>query len=161
MNASAFLPRSESKVVFVVVMVCYATFASRFLQAIEIAFGLPVPPIGTFLGHRSPAFEFVALVLAPLIESFFLIGIIELLRWLRLPAWLLVACSAVIFAFLDGSLSIQRAFVIAPGWVIMSIAYVMWRRVSWKIGFVIVASIHAFLNSLAAIVTIGYVFRHN
>jgi hypothetical protein len=42
----------------------------------------------------------------------------------------------------------------------MAAAYLIWRRTSWKIGFVVIASIHALLNVNGAIWTISYAIHH-
>jgi hypothetical protein len=86
------------------------------------------------------------------------IGMIELLRWLRLPVWLQVTGSATISTF--SHVPIAHALAVAPGWFIMATAYLIWRRVSWKVGFAIIASIHALLNLNGAIWTISYAIHH-
>jgi hypothetical protein len=43
---------------------------------------------------------------------------------------------------------------VAPGWAIMAIAYLAWRDTSWRLGFAVVASIHALLNLMPAISTL-------
>lgn len=156
-----FLPRSQSKTVFVLVTACYAFTAGALAQAIATAFGAPYPLVGAFAGGSLAFHVLDNLLLAPVGESLILIGTIELLRWLRFPASLQVTCSAVVSASLHAFVSIGIAFVVAPSWFIMSIAYLVWRRASWKTGFIVVASIHALLNLIPAIFDVSYALRHN
>ena len=159
MRASAFLPRSKSKTVFVIVMASYTLAAAGLIGTVATAFGAQRPPMGMFLKRGYPTLEVISLVvLAPIIESLILIGIIELLRWLRSPTWLQITCSATIAVFLH--LPISMALVVAPGWFIMAAAYLMWRRASRTISFVIIASIHALLNLYPAILAITYTVNH-
>ncbi len=157
MAASAFFPRSDSKVVFVVAMACYAVAAETLLQMIAWAAGAPQAPLGTLTAHGYPALQIVSgLLFAPLIESLVLIGIIELMQWLRLPPSAQVVFAAVLFALLHSLSQGPTGLTVAPGWAIMAIAYLTWRGVSRRVGFLIVASIHALLNVIPAIWTIGY-----
>jgi hypothetical protein len=159
MRTSAFLPRSKSKIVFVLAMASYTAAAAALIRTIASAFGAQRPPLGVFLERGYPTLEVISLVLlAPIIESLILIGLIELLQWLRSPVWLQLICSATISAALH--VPISHALVVAPGWFIMAAAYLMWRRVSWKVGFAVIASIHALLNLNPAISTISYAIRH-
>jgi hypothetical protein len=159
MRVSAFLPRSKSKTVFVLAMASYTLAAAALIRTIATAFGAPRPPPGVLLERGYPVLEAISLVLfAPIIESLILIGIIELLRWLRSPVWLQLTCSATISALLHVPFS--RALVVAPGWFVMAAAYLMWRRVSWKVAFGIIASIHALLNLNPAISAISYAIHH-
>ena len=144
---------------FVVAMVSYTMAAAALIRAIATAFGAQRALLGEFLKRGYPTLEVISLVLlAPLIESLILIGIVELLHWLRSPVWFQLTCSAAISSCLH--LPISHALVVAPGWFIMAAAYLMWRRVSRKIGFAVIASIHALLNLYPAIWTIGYAIHH-
>ncbi len=157
---SAFLPRSRSKTVCVLVTACYAFTAISLAQAISTAFGVPYPLVDASV-EGSLAFHVLDnLLFAPVGESLILIGTIELLRWFRFPVILQVACAAVISASLHVFVSIPLAFIVAPAWFIMSIAYLVWRRTSWKTGFIVVASIHALLNLIPTIVSVSHALRH-
>ena len=160
MRASAFLPRSKSKTVFVLAMVSYTWAAAAVIGTVAVAFGAQRPPLGVFLRRGYPTLEVISLVvLAPVIESFILIGCIELARLLKAPVWLQITCAATISAFMH--VPISHAFVVAPGWFIMAAAYLIWReRASWKVGFLVIASIHALLNLNGAIWTISYAIHH-
>ena len=160
MRVSAFLPRGKSKTVFVLAMACYAWVATHLLGTIAIAFGAPRPKVSVLLERGYPMFEVIGLVLfAPVVESLVLMGTIELVRKLRSPVWLQITLPAIISALLHMP-PIADPFVVAPAWFIMAAAYLRWRRVSWKAGFVVIASIHALLNLNSAIWAIGYAI-HN
>jgi hypothetical protein len=159
MKASAFLPRSRSKIVFVLVMASYGLFAALFLGSVADAFGAQHTRPGIFLQRGHPTLEVISLlVFAPVVESLILIAMIELLRWLRSPVWLQIGLPAIISAALH--VPVSHALVVAPAWFIMAAAYLIWRRTSWKIGFVVIASIHALLNVNGAIWTISYAIHH-
>jgi hypothetical protein len=160
MNAAGFLPRSDSKLVFVVAVASYAFAAGSLIRAIATALGAERTSVGVLAEHGYPAIQVLSLLLlSPVIESLLLIGLIELLRWLRLPDWAQVACSAAIVAALHAVRSSSLAFVVAPGWAVMAASYLIWRHVSWKVAFGIVTAIHALLNLFPAIEIIGYALR--
>lgn len=156
---SAFLPRSGSKTVFVLVTACYVFTLGTLGQAIATAFGAPYPRVGTFATDAPILHVVDNLLFAPVVESLILVGSIELLRRFRFPVSLQIVCSAVVSASLHAFVSIPLAFAVAPGWFIMSAAYVIWRRTSWKTGFVVVASIHALVNLIPTINSVTYVLR--
>lgn len=156
MNLRAFLPRSESQIVFVLVMFCYIMTITLALRTLATAVGVPRPELGLFLEQASPTARVVVLLfLAPAVETLLLIGIIELVRWLRAPCWLQVAVSAVFLAIGHAEAANPWGFGVLPGFAIQSLAYLEWRRVSWKVGYAVVASIHVLLNLLPAISTVG------
>lgn len=156
---SAFLPRSRSKIVFVSVAACYAFTAGVVAQAIATAFGVFYAPSDPF-ASGSLAFHVADnLLFAPVLESLVLTATIELLRWLRLPASLQLATSAAVCASLHAFVSLALAFVVVPAWLIMSAAYLIWRRTSWMTGFIVVASVHALVNFLSLIENLSHVLR--
>ena len=147
---TSFLPRSRSKTVFVLAMTCYGLGAERLLRAIVGVFGASWPPRGVLYERGYFVLEAVDLVLfAPIIESLILIGLIELFRKLRSPVWLQITLAAILCSLPHRPLS--TALVVSPAWFIMAAAYLRWRRVSWKVGFVVIASIHGLLNLISAI----------
>ena len=159
MKLSVFLPRTRSKVIFVVVMASYGLFAALFLRSVADAFGAQHTRPGIFLQRGHPTLEVISLlVFAPVVESLILIAMIELLRWLRSPVWLQIALPAIVSA--AQHVPVSHAVVVTPSWFIMAAAYVMWRQVSRKTAFVVIASIHALLNLNPAIWTIGYAIHH-
>jgi hypothetical protein len=140
-------------------MASYSLLAAGLLGTLANALGAQRTQPGILLQRGYPMLEAVSLlVLAPLIESLILIAMIELLRWLRSPAWLQIGLPALISAALH--VPVSHAVVVTPSWFIMASAYVMWRRVSRKVAFVVIASIHALFNLNAAIWTISYAIHH-
>jgi len=142
-------------------MASYSLAAIALLAAVANAFGAQRPRPGILLQHGYPILEVINLViLAPVIESLILIAMIELLRRLGLPGWLQLGLPASISAALH--IPVSHALVVAPTWFIMGGAYLLWRRASWKVGFAVIAPIHALINLPAAISIVGYVIhRHN
>ena len=137
----------------------YSLFAAGLLRAVANALGAQRPEPGLLLQRGYPALEAVSLlILAPLIESLILIAMIELLRWLRSPVWLQIALPALISA--AQHVPASHAVVVTPSWFIMAAAYLMWRQVSRKVAFGVIASIHALFNLNAAIWTISYAMHH-
>jgi hypothetical protein len=157
---SAFLPRSRSKIVFVLVATCYAFTAGALAQAISAAFGFPHAPVDVFAGESVTFHVLNNLVFAPVLESLILIGCVELLRWLRLPVSLQLLCSAVVCASLHVFVSVVLAFVVLPAWFMMAGVYLIWRRTSWKTGFVVVASVHTVLNLIPVIYSLSHALRN-
>jgi hypothetical protein len=159
MRIAGFLPTSTSKAVFIVAMASYGLAAVTLLRAIATVFGAQRVPMGVFLERGYPTLEVISLLLlAPALESLFLIGIFELAGWLRSPSWLQVILAGGVSTSLETPVS--HAIVSAPAWFIMTGAYLIWRRISWKTGFVVIASIHALLNLTPAIWTIVYALHH-
>ncbi len=98
-----------------------------------------------------------ALLFAPLFESALLFSVIEVLQWLKAATWLQVFVAAVVVA---GPHSFTwgwepYAFIVAPSFAIQAGSYVCWRRVSRKLGFVVVVSIHALHNLLPTMAIIA------
>src|ERR1700745_4229909 len=139
MKWEPFLPRTESKVIFVVVMVTYTWTITALLNSIlrAVHFDITSPPFMATPQTHPFLCAGEILVLAPLFESLTLIGIIELARFFRAPHWLQVFAAATFFGlthcfwfddshFFHWSL---RGISIAPGFAIQGAAYVYWRRV--------------------------------
>jgi hypothetical protein len=161
MRFSGFLPKSSSKIVFVVAMAGYGVATATLLRAIANVLGAALVPMGVLLRRGYPGLEILTLLLlAPVFESLLLIGIFELAGWFRSPPWLQVVLAGTISTCLEAP-PVSHAIGTAPAWFIMTGAYLIWRRVSWKTGFIVIASIHALLNLNSAIWTIGYALHHS
>ena len=79
----AFLPRSASPIVFVLVVACYDYALTALFAAIVRLFHFPPRPLSFWETHGDPTAHIVeGLVFTPLIETCILVGIIELLRLL-------------------------------------------------------------------------------
>jgi len=158
----AFLPRSASPIVFVLVVTCYVYALTALFAAIVQLFHFSPRPLSFWETHGDPTAHIIeGLVFAPLIETCILVAIIELLRWIRIQP---VAQVFLAGALVAGPHSYAwhwgpYAFVVLPSFVIQAAAYLYWRDVSRKSGFVVVASIHALANLLPALYTIAYATR--
>lgn len=159
---NAFLPRSASPIVFVLVVTCYDYALTALFTAIVRLFHFPPRPLSFWETHGDPTAPIIeGLVFAPLIETCILVAIIELLRWLKVPTLALVFLAGALVAWPH---SYARhwgpyAFVVLPSFIIQAAAYLYWREVSRKSGFTVVASIHALANLLPALYTIAYATR--
>lgn len=161
MRLSQFVPKSDSKVVFIVAMVCYTWTLASLVGALVRAFHLTPPPPGLFAIHGDSLARICDLVLfAPLIETLILVSTIELARWLRSPVWLQVAAGAAVIAILHCFPWRARGLIVAPAFAIDAAAYLYWRSASKKIAFTIVACIHALHNAILAISIAAYATRH-
>ena len=158
----AFLPRSASPIVFVIVVTCYIYALTALFATIVRLFHFPPRPLKFWETHGDPTAHIIeALVFAPLIETCILVAIIELLRWLRVPTLALVFLAGALVAW-PHSYAWDwgpYAFVVLPSFIIQAAAYLYWREVSRKCGFAVVASIHALLNLLPALYTIANATR--
>jgi hypothetical protein len=158
----AFLPRSASPIVFVLVVTCYDYALTALFAAIVRLFHFPPRPLSFWETHGDPTAHIIeGLVFAPLIETCILVGIIELLRLLRVPTLALVFFAGGLVAW-PHSYAWQwgpYAFVVLPSFIIQAAAYLYWRKVSRKSGFAVVASIHALANLFPALYTIAYATR--
>jgi hypothetical protein len=158
----AFLPRSASPIVFVLVVTCYDYALTALFAAIVRLFHFPPRPLNFWETHGDPTAHIIeGLVFAPLIETCILVAIIELLRRLRVPTSVLVFLAGALVAW-PHSYAWHwgpYAFVVLPSFIIQAAAYLYWREVSRKSGFAVVASIHALANLLPALYTIAYATR--
>jgi hypothetical protein len=156
----AFLPRSRSPVVFVLTIACYDLAITLLFGDIVRLLHFPPRPPSFWESHGDTMAHIVeALLFAPLFESAFLFGVVEVLRWLRAAAWLQVFVAAVVVA---GPHSFTwgwepYAFIVAPSFAIQAASYLYWRRVSRKLGFVVLVSIHALHNLLPTLAIIARV----
>ena len=115
----SFLPKSDSKIVFILVMVCFSFTLASFFHAIVHAFRLPTPPVGLF-GTRGKPFMRISdlLLLSPVFESLLLVAVIELLRWVHCPVWAQI-CGAAIGLALEHSTSWSPwGFIVLPAFAI-------------------------------------------
>lgn len=157
-----FLPRSRSASVFTLSLACYDWALTALFGALVRLFHFSPRPIEFWETHGAPvAIAIATLVFAPIVESAILIGIIELLGWIRMSVVVQVFVSALLVA---GAHSVSwawtpYAFVVFPSFVIQSGAYLYWRRHSRKQGFAVVAFIHALHNLIPMMYTVAYATR--
>jgi hypothetical protein len=156
---SSFLPRSRSKVVFVLVMGCYCIAVGSFMSTWTWVAKLPRPPRAFYLRGDVPD-VLGLLIFGPLIESLFVVGVFELARRVQAPDWAQVFVSAVFISELHVWPWWPHAFIVLPGFLIESASYLFWRRTSWKDAFWVIVCIHALNNVIPALSAIGRAMRH-
>ena len=152
-----FLPRSQSKAVFLFVMTCYSLTITAVEARVIRLLGLwpeisdPVTHVHRLvqLHMEDNRLVIVALLGAPIVESFVFIGIIELLRRLRLNTAVQVIVPVSLFCFLHSIPYHFYGFWVAPFFLISAGAYVYWRRVSFWIGAEMIILLHFFSNAMA------------
>jgi hypothetical protein len=150
---SSFLPRSRSKLVFVLVMSCYCTTFSSLIVVFTRLAQVPRPPRAFYLRGDPSDFVYV-LFLGPLIESGMLVGVFELVRRVRTPAIVQVLTSALFICELHVWPWWPHGFIVLPSFCIQSASYLYWRRSSRKEAFWLLAAIHA-LNNLAPAISLA------
>jgi hypothetical protein len=91
------------------------------------------------------------LLLAPLLETLLLAGVIELVRVLRGPVWLQVVTASFLIAIVHCFPWRAHGLIVAPVFIIQAASYLYWRPASRKIAFGIVASMHSLHNLIPAI----------
>ncbi len=134
----AFLPRSASVVVFTVVVACYDWALTALFGGVVRMLHFPPRPLSFWEAHGDPTAHVIdALAFAPLIESCLLIGMIELLRWLRAPVVVQVLFAAIAVAWPHSYTWGWEpyAFIVTPSFAIQAASYVYWRTVSRTRGF--------------------------
>jgi hypothetical protein len=94
-----FLPRSGSASVFTLSLACYDWAVTALFGAIVRLFHFSPRPIEFWETHGAPiAIAIATLVFAPVVESAILIGIIELLGWIRMTVVVQVFVAALLVA---------------------------------------------------------------
>ena len=156
---SSFLPRSRSKIVFVLVMGFYCIAVGSFMSTWTWVARLPRPPRAFYLRGDVPD-VLGLLIFGPLIESLMVVGVFELVRRVRAPDWVPVLTSALFISELHVWPWWPHAFIVLPGFLIESASYLYWRRTSWKDAFWVIVCIHALNNVIPALSAIGRAMRH-
>jgi hypothetical protein len=145
----------------VLVMVCYGVTADGFIDVLVKAFGASRPPRGLFAFYSAPVTRvFDMLLIAPIFESMILIATIELFTWLGAPKWAQVAYGTLLIGFLHSISWPPWGFIVAPGFALQGMAYVIWRPTSRKTAYFIVVCIHALLNLMPAVPVIAYLVKY-
>ena len=155
----SFLPRSRSKVVFVLVMAAYSTTITYFMVAWRAAAQVQGPSSGFYSVLEQQPLEHILelLIFAPVIESLILIAVLELARRARATAGLQILSAAMSVSALHAWPWWPHAIIVLPAFCIDGASYLYWRsRASWKVAFLIIASIHALSNFISAIYALGY-----
>jgi hypothetical protein len=156
---SSFLPRSRSKIVFVLVMGFYCIAVGSFMSTWTWVARLPRPPRAFYLRGDVPD-VLGLLIFGPLIESLMVVGVFELVRRVRAPDWVPMLTSSLFISELHVWPWWPHAFIVLPGFLIESASYLYWRRTSWKDAFWVIVCIHALNNVIPALSAIGRAMRH-
>jgi hypothetical protein len=158
---SSFLPRTRSKVVFVFVISCYSIVLSQFVRTLLRAGNTPPPPREFYSGLQHPVLHvFELLLVAPVIESFILIGIFELVRRAHAPSAIQVFAAAWVVSALHAVPWAPHAIIVLPAFCLYAASYLYWRHAGWRMAFTIVLFIHMMDNLMSAISTLAYAVRH-
>jgi len=156
----SFLPRTQSPIVFALVTACYSITLTSFIGAWARVAHLrrPAPP---FYLRGDPADVISLLVIAPLIESLVLVGVVELVRRFHAPQTVQVFTAALFISGLHVRPWWPHAVIVLPSFCIQGASYLYWRRISWKTAFCVLAAIHALDNVLPALSAVAaYTTRH-
>jgi hypothetical protein len=154
-----FIPRSESKLIFILAVACYSQVLSSLIVALASAFELPPPPVGYFTDGMPVVRVISAVLLAPILESLLLVGAIELVKVFRAPVWVQVSVASLLIAFLHCFPWRARGLVVAPMFAIHAASYVYWRPTSRKGAFGIVACMHSLHNLIPAIYLVAHAIQ--
>jgi len=108
-----------------------------------------------------PADVISLLVIAPLIESLVLVGMVELVRRFHAPQTVQVFTAALFISGLHVRPWWPHAIIVLPSFCIQGASYLYWRRISWKTAFCVLAAIHALANVFPALSAVAaYTTRH-
>ena len=156
---ASFIPRSRSKIVFVLAMSCYCVTLSYFVVAWARVAHIHGPPRSWYLsGHAADVIAL--LVVGPIIESLILVGVFELVRRVHAPEIVQVLVAGLFVSEAHAWPWWPHAVIVLPSFCIQAASYLYWRRESWKVAFWVVVSIHALNNVMPALSTIAHATRH-
>lgn len=130
-NAQAFLPRSESKIVLALVMATYAFALDRLVLSIVRVFTPFHQPRVGFAAYGPWAEAADYLVMFPIVAAVVLVATIELLRLLRLPVVLQIVLAAAASCAINAVFWRPFGLVVAPLFLLSAYAYLRWRPDSW------------------------------
>jgi hypothetical protein len=156
----SFIPRGRSKVVFALVMGSYSVVLGSFLATWAQVAGLRSPPRAFYI--HGIAYDVLGpVVLGPVVESLFLVGVFELVRRARAPEVAQVFVAALFMSALHVRPWWPHAIIVLPSFCIQSASYLYWRkRAPWKDAFWILVSIHALNNVIPALSAFAYATHH-
>jgi hypothetical protein len=141
-------------------MACYDWAITSLLGATVYVLHFPPRPPSFWESHGDTVAHVIEpLLFAPLLESCILIGVVELLRWLRSPGWLQVLFAAAVVAAPHSFQYAPYAFVVAPSFAIQAASYLYWRATSRTVGFAVAACIHALHNLIPTMSIVAYATR--
>jgi hypothetical protein len=91
-------------------------------------------------------------VVAPIVETLLMSGVIGLVSLVTKRTFLVAACSAVVWAGMHSALYVIWGLIIAWPFFVFSCAYLAWRPLGWWRAVAVAASIHMFQNLLPGLV---------
>jgi hypothetical protein len=146
-----FSPQSRSVVVYVLAMTCYSyTLNSLFSRIGSISNSVIPEGVPLLWRHERHwlGYGLVSLVISPLIESLILMLAIEFFGIIRLHKLMCVILSAAVMCALHWRYWWAWGIAVAPLFLISAGAYLRWRPVSRRVGYLVLVSIHAAMNAL-------------
>jgi hypothetical protein len=154
-NAEAFLPRSESKIVVSLALAAYSIVLERLLFLIVHLFPVVRQPRGVFAEYGPWAEALDSLVLFPVVAAVVLVATLELLRLLRLPPFLQIVLAAAASCAINGILWWPLGIIVAPLFLLSAYAYLRWRPDSPWVALACTVFI-IFVSSIPAGITVFY-----
>jgi hypothetical protein len=158
----ALSPSSPSRLIFLFAMTCYSFTATAVIQRMIRLVGVwptSIDPIQHVVRRVRLGVDqsttLGALVLAPITESLFVIGIIEILRWLRFSKAVQVAIPALLMCGFHSAVYTVWGLVVAPLFFIAAATYVHWRNASVWIGAQMIVALHFLYNGLGFLSVLG------
>ena len=94
----------------------------------------------------------IATLVGPIIETLVMIFVLDVIKCFTNKLLLVCFISALFWGLLHSSNGSLHGLFVFPGFLIYSIAYQVWRKVSAEKAFYIVASMHILHNSLVVLV---------
>jgi hypothetical protein len=154
-----FLPRSNSKLIFIIAMSCYAialtTIETRLIQLLRAwptadkSIKQAVSPVGPGIDQ----FTLVdVLLLSPVGESLIMIAVMEGVRRIRLSTGVQVVSATCVICLTHSVRYTLWGFVVAPAFLIDAGTFVYWRRrESIWVGAWMMIVLHICFNAVAAV----------
>jgi hypothetical protein len=151
-----FLPKSRSKAIFIFAACCYTfTITTLEIRLFKVFGSWPkiIDPVRHVVrdvrlgAEHSPIW--ISLLLSPVLESFLVIGIIELLRRTKFSIAVQIVGPALLVCGLHSAAHIIWGFIVAPLFFIGAASYVYWRPVSFWVGTQMIVLVHFFWNASA------------
>ena len=98
------------------------------------------------------------LVMAPVLESLILVGLIEMLRILKCPRSAQIIIAALVMGLLHSYSWSPRALIVAPAFGIWAAAYLYCKDISFGVkgGYVMIVASHFLHNLIPALADIVY-----
>jgi hypothetical protein len=149
---NSFLPRGDSKVVFIMAMTAYGAVLSELVTQVV----RPLAGSSGYLQHIigwGPVLRHLcsSLVLTPIWESLVLMTVIEALRRAGAPAVAQVVLSSAVIGIIDGFHFWPHGIEVVPFFIVSGYSYLRWRTESWRTAISVLVNMHVVLNSFTAV----------